>query len=143
MILFSGFLHVDVTKHRAIIDESGGCVGQRLAAMVLPTSGIQAEPLCVYSGDFSPRLASFLSLDAMWEAAYSSARLDASIDVVLNVRDLAAAGKISKEQMIQWVNRQNPSSGYTLLHQVHRVQDCCAHHVVIRLSSDCVAQSVR
>jgi hypothetical protein len=87
----------------------------------------------VFSGDFSSRRASFWSLDAMWEAAYSSARLDASIDVVLNVRDLAAAGKISKEQMIQWVNRQNASSGYTLLHQVHRVQDCCAHHVVIRL----------
>jgi hypothetical protein len=121
-------LKVAVHKHRAIIDESGGCVGQRLAAMLLPASTMQAEPLCVYSGSFPLRQALFWTLDAMWETAYSRARCDASIDIVLNIQQLAVSGIISKEQMMQWVNRQNPVSGYTLLHQVQNLSKfraCC------------------
>ncbi len=167
--------------HRAIIDESGGCVGQRLAAMILPFSAhahvasaggmmrdlqsmgfhpaacahalqvanysqeravnwllshaaeaeslavamssaasfLQpARPVHVYSGEFFEGLSMFWNLDAMWQAAYSRARRDGSIDVVLHVKELAHACKISKQDMAHWVNRQNVGSGYTLLHQV-------------------------
>ncbi len=62
----------------------------------------------------------------MWETAYSRARYDASIDVVLNVRDLADTGIISKEQMMQWVNHQSPGSGYTILHQVWNLNELFA-----------------
>ena len=71
-------------------------------------------------------MATFWSLDAMWETAYSRARYDASIDVVLNVRDLADTGIISKEEMMQWVNRQSPGSGYTILHQVWNLNELFA-----------------
>ena len=60
----------------------------------------------------------FWNLDAMWQAAYSRARNDGSIDIVLHVKELAHACKISKQDMARWVNRQTVSSGYTLLHQV-------------------------
>ena len=121
-----------VRPHRAIIDESGGCVGRPVAAMLLPFSSHarvagagrdalheqqQEGPVFVYSDAFGPSM--FWNLDAMWEAAYSRARHDASFDFVLHVNDLACAGRISRTQMRQWVNRQKASSGYTLLHQVH------------------------
>ena len=121
---------MQVKPHRAVIDESGGCVGQLLAALLLPYSahacaagsgadvshGQQYGPVFVYSEEFRPSM--FWNLDAMWEAAYARARHDASIDFVLHVGDLAREGRISREQMRQWVNRQKASSGYTLLHQV-------------------------
>jgi hypothetical protein len=176
---FAGFLQV--RPHRAIIDESGGCVGQRLAAMILPFSAhahavsaggmmrdlqlmgfhpaacahalqvadysqeravnwllshdaeveslavamssaasvLQpARPVLVYSGEFFVGISMFWNLDAMWQAAYSRARHDGSIEVVLHVKELAREGKISEQDMAHWVNRQNVGSGYTLLHQV-------------------------
>jgi len=107
-------------------------VGRPVAAMLLPFSSHarvagagrdalheqqQEGPVFVYSDAFGPSM--FWNLDAMWEAAYSRARHDASFDFVLHVNDLACAGRISRTQMRQWVNRQKASSGYTLLHQVH------------------------
>ena len=131
--------YMEVNANRAIIDKSGGAVGQPLAAMVLPFSNeafvagkisaadvashasqseFKKKPVYVYNGDFFEGLSMFWNLDAMWKAAYARARHDASIDIVLHVRDLARTGQISESQMHQWVNRQSPSSGYTLLHQV-------------------------
>jgi hypothetical protein len=110
-------LQVDAEKHRAVVDESGGYEGRRLAALLLPFSS-HAGPICVYSGDFPLRFAKFWNLDAMWERAYSQARLDASVEVVLNLRGLLDAGLISKQDVQKWVNQQKLTSGYTLLHQV-------------------------
>jgi hypothetical protein len=128
-----------VDANRAIIDMSGGAVGRPLAAMVLPFSNeafvagkisaadvashesqseVRGKPVFVYNGDFFEGRSMFWNLDAVWKAAYAHARHDASVDIVLHVRNLARTGQISESQMHQWVNRQSPSSGCTLLHQV-------------------------
>lgn len=91
------------------------------SCMTSAASHLQPEPMYVYDREFFVGLNKFWNLNAMWKAAYARLRYDASFEVVMHVRDLAQLGKISEQQMRQWVNRQSDHSGYTLLHQVHFV----------------------